>query len=276
MNDHAAAVTAACRAIEAADEPLDTGHPPQTLSGMSPYHLHRTFKALTGVTPKAYADAHRARLVQDNLAQGERSVTETIYEAGFNSSGRFYATTNERLGMKPKEFKQGGKNVEIHFAVGETTLGSILLVARSDKGVCAISLGEDPEILVRELQNLFPLASLVGGDEAFEAIVAKVVGYVENPSQGLDLPLDVRGTAFQQRVWKALQCIPAGKTMSYSEIANEIGLPRAMRAVAAACAANTLAVAIPCHRVIRSDGQLSGYRWGVDRKRELLRRERTI
>jgi AraC family transcriptional regulator of adaptative response/methylated-DNA-[protein]-cysteine methyltransferase len=241
---------------------------------MSPYHFHRTFKAVTGVTPKAYADAHRAKLVQDELARGERSVTETIYEAGFNSSGRFYATTNERLGMKPKEYKQGGKNAEIHFAVGESALGSIL-VARSEKGVCAITLGDDPETLIRDLQDRFPAASLTGGDEGFEAIVAKVVGFVENPSCGLDLPLDVRGTAFQQRVWEALKCIPAGKTANYAEIAEVLGLPNAARAVAGACAANALAVAIPCHRVIRSDGALSGYRWGIDRKRELLRREAT-
>jgi len=270
----AAAVTTACRAIEAAHEPptLDTL---ANAAGMSPYHLHRTFKAMTGVTPKAYADAHRAKLVQDDLAQGERSVTETIYETGFNSSGRFYATTNERLGMKPKEYKQGGKNIEIHFAVGESSLGSIL-IACSEKGVCAISLGEDPEALVRDLQDRFPMASLIGGDKVFEAVVAKVVGFVEDPSRGLDLPLDVRGTAFQQRVWKALQCIPVGKTASYAEIAKEIGLPNALRAVAGACAANALAVAIPCHRLIRSDGQISGYRWGIDRKRELLRRERTV
>jgi AraC family transcriptional regulator of adaptative response/methylated-DNA-[protein]-cysteine methyltransferase len=270
----AAAVTAACRVIETADEPptLDTL---AKAVGMSPYNLHRTFKAMTGVTPKAYADSHRARLVQANLARGERSVTETIYEAGFNSSGRFYATTNERLGMKPREYRQGGKNIDIHFAVGESALGSIL-VARSEKGVCAISLGDDPEALVRDLQDRFPMASLIGGDEAFEAIVAKVVGFVEDPSRGLDLPLDVRGTAFQQRVWQALRCIPAGKTASYAEIAKDIGLPKAVRAVAGACAANALAVAIPCHRVVRSDENLSGYRWGIDRKRELLRREAAV
>ncbi len=270
----AAAVTAACRAIETADEPPTLDSLAKAV-GMSPYHLHRTFKAMIGVTPKAYADAHRARRMQDELARGERSVTETIYETGFNSSGRFYAATKERLGMKPKEYKQGGKNIAIHFAVGQSALGS-LLVARSEKGVCAISLGDDPETLVRDLQDRFPLASLIGGDEAFEALVAYVVGFVEDPSRGLDLPLDVRGTAFQQRVWKALQCIPVGKTVSYAEIATELGLPNAVRAVAGACAANALAVAIPCHRVVRSDGQLSGHRWGIDRKRELLRREGAV
>jgi AraC family transcriptional regulator of adaptative response/methylated-DNA-[protein]-cysteine methyltransferase len=269
-----AAVTVACRAIETADDPPTLDALAKSV-GMSPYHFHRIFKATTGVTPKAYADAHRARLVQNDLTRGDRSVTETIYETGFHSSGRFYATTNERLGMKPKEYKQGGKNIEIHFAVGQSTLGSIL-VARSEKGVCAISLGDDPEALVRDLQDRFPMASLIGNDEAFEAIVAQVVGFVEDPSRGLDLPLDVRGTAFQQRVWEALRYIPVGKTVSYAEIAKELGSPKAVRAVASACASNTLAVAIPCHRVIKSDGQLSGYRWGIDRKRELLRREAKV
>ncbi len=270
----ALAVAAACRIIETADEPptLDTL---AKAVGMSLHHFHRTFKAVAGVTPKAYSEARRTTILQVELARGERSVTETIYETGFNSSGRFYATANERLGMKPKEYKQGGKNVEIHFSVGECSLGSIL-VARSEKGVCAIFLGDDPEALVHDLQDRFPLASLVGGDEAFEAVVATVVGFVEHPSQGLDLPLDVRGTAFQKRVWDALRHIPVGKKASYAEIAKVLDSPNSVRAVAGACAANALAVAIPCHRVVRSDGALSGYRWGIDRKRELLRREGAI
>jgi AraC family transcriptional regulator of adaptative response/methylated-DNA-[protein]-cysteine methyltransferase len=270
----AAAVAMACRTIEAADEPPTLDALAQAV-GMSSYHFHRTFKAMTGVTPKAYADAWRTKRVQNELARGERSVTETIYEAGFNSSGRFYATTNERLGMKPKEYKQGGTNADINFAVGESTIGSIL-VARSQKGVCAILLGDAPETLVRELQDRFPMASLIGGDKAFEEVVAKVVGLVEDPARGLDLPLDVRGTAFQQRVWEALRRIPVGNRASYAEIARSLGSPAAIRAVAGACAANTLAVAIPCHRVVKSDGNLAGYRWGVERKAELLRREAKV
>lgn len=269
-----AAVTAACRTIESAVSPPTLDRLAKA-AGMSVYHFHRTFKAMTGVTAKAYADAHRTRRMQYELTLIEQSVTETIYEAGFNSSGRFYAATYERLGMKPTEYKQGGKNIQIYFAVGECTLGSIL-VARSEKGVCAIYLGDDPESLVRDLEDRFPMAALVGGDEAFETVVATVVGFVEDPSKGLDLPLDVRGTAFQQRVWKALQGIPFGKTASYAEVAKALGLPKSVRAVAGACAANTLAVAIPCHRVVRSDGALSGYRWGVARKRELLRREGAV
>jgi AraC family transcriptional regulator of adaptative response/methylated-DNA-[protein]-cysteine methyltransferase len=174
--------------------------------------------------------------------------------------------------MTPTEFRAGGANAEIRFAVGECSLGSIL-VARSGRGVCAILLGDDPDALARELQDRFPRATLIGGDPGFEDLVARVVGLVEAPRVGLDLPLDVRGTAFQQRVWRALREIPAGSTVSYREIARRIGSPASIRAVAHACAANPLAVAIPCHRVVRSDGGLAGYRWGVERKRALIQRE---
>jgi AraC family transcriptional regulator of adaptative response/methylated-DNA-[protein]-cysteine methyltransferase len=266
-----AAITEACRRIEAADE-VPTLEELAEGAGMSPHHFHRLFKSFTGVTPKAYAVAHRTKRVQEELARGENSVSETIYEAGFNSSGRFYAATDAMLGMTPTAYRAGGPNAEIHFAVAECSLGSIL-VARSDKGVCAILLGDDPAALVRDLQDRFPQAQLAGGDEGFERLVAKVVGFVEAPATGLDLPLDVRGTAFQQRVWAALRDIPAGKTASYAEVAERIGAPRAVRAVAQACAANALAVAIPCHRVVRNDGALSGYRWGVERKRALLEKE---
>jgi AraC family transcriptional regulator of adaptative response/methylated-DNA-[protein]-cysteine methyltransferase len=174
--------------------------------------------------------------------------------------------------MTPTDYRAGGTNAEIRFAVGECSLGSIL-VASSERGVCAILLGDDPEALTRELQDRFPRATLIGGDAEFEELVAKVVGLVEAPGVGLDLPLDVQGTAFQQRVWQALRSIPPGSTVSYTELARSIGAPGSVRAVAQACAANRLAVAIPCHRVVRQDGRLSGYRWGVDRKRALLSRE---
>ena len=174
--------------------------------------------------------------------------------------------------MTPSVYRKGGANASIHFAVAQCSLGAIL-VATTEKGVCAISFGDDPDALVRELQDRFPKAELVGGDAAFERLVARVVGFVEAPGQGLDLPLDIRGTVFQQRVWQALRAIPAGTTASYARIAAEIGAPAAVRAVAQACANNTLAVAIPCHRVVRSDGAPSGYRWGVERKRALLDRE---
>jgi AraC family transcriptional regulator, regulatory protein of adaptative response / methylated-DNA-[protein]-cysteine methyltransferase len=199
-------------------------------------------------------------------------VTAAIYDAGFNSDGRFYEKSGEMLGMTPTTYRAGGANTAIRFAVGECSLGSIL-VARSKKGVCAIAFGEDPDALVRDLQDRFPRARLIGGDADFEAQVARVVGFIETPKIGLDLPLDVRGTAFQQRVWAALRDIPVGTTATYADIARKIGSPTSVRAVAGACAANTLAVAIPCHRVVRTDGSVSGYRWGIDRKRALIDRE---
>ena len=266
----ALAVARACRLIETADEPPGLDALADS-AGLSRFHFHRVFKAITGVTPKAYVAAHRARRVRDELSRSA-TVTDAIYGAGFNSSGRFYATAPGVLGMTPTRFRSGGEGAAIRFAVGECSLGA-LLVAASDQGVCAILLGDDPDALVRDLQDRFPKAGLIGGDTGFERLVAKVVGFIERPALGFDLPLDVRGTAFQQRVWQALRAIPAGATATYRDIARRVGAPKAVRAVAQACAANALAVAIPCHRVVRTDGALSGYRWGVQRKRALLARE---
>ena len=271
-DQHAAQVTRACRLIETSDSVPSLDELAQE-AGMSPFHFHRVFKAVTGLTPKAYAAAHRGKRVRAELGRTD-SVTAAIYESGYNSNGRFYDESRKVLGMTPSDYRAGGAGAEIRFAIGECSLGSIL-VARSERGVCAILLGDDPDALARELQDRFPRATLIGGDAEFERVVAQVVGFVEAPGVGLDLPLDVRGTAFQQRVWRALREIPAGSTATYSEIAARIGAPKSVRAVAGACAANTLAVAIPCHRVIRSDGGLSGYHWGVERKRALLRREAT-
>jgi AraC family transcriptional regulator of adaptative response/methylated-DNA-[protein]-cysteine methyltransferase len=268
--EQAAMVAGACRRIEAAEEPPSLADLAQA-AGLSPHHFHRVFKAVAGVTPKAYANAHRAGRVREELSRGA-GVTEAIYDAGYNSSSRFYEHSDRILGMRPTDYRAGGVHAEIRFAIGECSLGAIL-VAASAKGVCAIMLGDDAGVLARELQDRFPRASLTGDDTDFERMVAKVVGLVEAPAKGLDLPLDVRGTAFQQRVWQALQAIPAGATASYRDIAERIGAPGSVRAVAQACASNTLAVAIPCHRVVRTDGGLSGYRWGVERKRALLRRE---
>ena len=267
---HAVLVADLCRLIERAEQ-MPCLEELARHVGMSPYHLHRVFKAAAGLTPKEYATAHRARRIRAELERSA-TVTEAIYEAGYNSSGRFYEKSNQVLGMTPTHYRAGGAHTEIRFAVGECSLGSIL-VAASARGVCSILLGDDPDKLARDLQKKFPRASLIGGDAAFELFVARVVGFVEAPGLGLGLPLDVRGTAFQQRVWQALQEIPPGKTASYREIAKRIGSPKAIRGVATACAANTLAVAIPCHRVVRSDGGLSGYRWGVERKRALLAKE---
>ena len=269
---HAAVIAAICRSIETADTPPSLEALARQ-ARLSPHHFHRVFKAITGVTPREYAAAHRMQRVRDTLGRAD-TITEAIYDAGYNSGGRFYSESDRVLGMRPGDYRAGGRNAEIRFAVGECSLGSIL-VAQSSRGVCAILLGDDADALVRDLQDRFPQAVLVGGDKGFETLVARVVGFVERPALGLDLPLDVRGTAFQQRVWRALARIPAGRTATYAEIARRIGAPASARAVAGACGANPLAVAIPCHRVVRNDGSLSGYRWGVERKQALLERERT-
>jgi AraC family transcriptional regulator of adaptative response/methylated-DNA-[protein]-cysteine methyltransferase len=263
-------VTEACRMIEESEQ-VPSLAALAMHAGISTFHFHRLFKAATGLTPKEYANAHRANRVRSGLERNG-TVTEAIYGAGFNSNGRFYEASNEMLGMTPSAYRAGGVNTDIHFALGECSLGSIL-VAKSTRGICAISLGDDPDVLAKELQDRFPNANLIGGDARFEQWISRVVGFIEAPGIGLDLPLDVRGTAFQQRVWQALREIPIGTTASYAEIARRIGSPDAARAVAQACASNALAVVIPCHRVVRNDGQLSGYRWGVERKRALIDRE---
>jgi AraC family transcriptional regulator of adaptative response/methylated-DNA-[protein]-cysteine methyltransferase len=265
-----AAVAKVCRMIENAEAAPDLGTLAQA-AGMSRFYFHRVFKAVAGVTPRAYFAAWRAQRVREELARCE-TVTEAIYGAGFNSNGPFYATSAQVLGMTPTSFRSGGSGVSIRFAVGECSLGSIL-VAATGRGICSILLGDNPDELIQNLQDRFPHAELLGGDKAFEKWVAEVVGFVEAPRQGLNLPLDVQGTAFQRRVWQALRDIPAGSKATYADIAQHVGAPKAVRAVAQACAANPIAVAIPCHRVVRKDGGLSGYRWGVARKRTLLERE---
>ena len=267
----ASIVAAACRFIDDA-EAMPTLTEIAEHVGLSPAHFHRLFKRVTGITPREYGKALRTERVRNELAAGA-SVTRALYDAGYNASSRFYQDAQEVLGMTPTEFRAGGGETTVHFAIGQCSLGA-LLVARSAKGVCSIAFGDDPELLARALQDRFPSAELVGDDPDFERLVAHVVGFVEAPGVGLDLPLDVRGTAFQQRVWRALRDIPAGQTATYAEVAAAIGEPKAVRAVAGACGANHLAVAIPCHRVVRTDGSLSGYRWGVERKRALLERER--
>jgi AraC family transcriptional regulator, regulatory protein of adaptative response / methylated-DNA-[protein]-cysteine methyltransferase len=268
--ENAILMAKACRIIEESEQEPALEKLADAI-GRSPSYFHRLFKAAIGLTPKAYAGANRANKIRQGLVSGH-TVTEVIYDAGFNSSGRFYANATDMLGMTPSRYRAGGANEEIKFAVGETSLGAIL-VASSTKGVASILLGDDPDELVRTLQDRFPKAHLIGANRDYEALIARVVGFVEAPQIGLELPLDVRGTAFQQRVWQALQAIPVGETVSYAEIARRIGSPKAARAVAGACAANSFAVAIPCHRVHRNDGSLSRYAWGVERRRLLLERE---
>lgn len=274
IDQYAAKVTQACRIIEGIIEESESVPALQDLAkqvGMSTYHFHRVFKQITGLTPRQYAAAQREKKVRNELGCGT-TVTEAIFDAGYSSNSRFYEKSNKVLGMKPSNYRAGGADTEIRFAIGECSLGSIL-VAQSDRGICAILLGDDPDKLARDLQDSFPRANLIGGDADFEQLVATVIGFIEAPGIGLDLPLDIRGTAFQQRVWQALREIPAGQTVSYTEIARRIGAPNAVRAVAQACATNKLAVAIPCHRVVRNDGALAGYRWSVERKRTLLEKE---
>lgn len=269
-----ALIARACRLIETSDTLPSLDQLAVELA-VSRFHLHRLFKAETGLTPKAYASAFRAQRLRERL-QGEAvTVTEALFDAGYNSNSRFYEGAGQRLGMLPKQYRARGAGATIYFAVGQCALGAIL-VAQSARGVCAIFLGDDPAQLLNDLQDQFANAELIGADNRFEQLIAQVVGFVEQPALGLNLPLDVQGTAFQERVWQALREVPAGQRVSYTDIAERIGAPKAVRAVALACAANRIAVAIPCHRVVRRDGDLSGYRWGVERKLQLLERETAL
>lgn len=267
----AQAIAQACRLIEASAQ---TPSLPELAAavGLSPSHFHRQFKAITGLTPKAYAMGQREQALRHSLTEPGGTITQAIYDAGYNSNSRFYEKSTATLGMTASAYRRGGTGEAIDFAVAACSLGAIL-VASSTKGVCAVLLGDDPDALTRDLQDRFPQARLRGDDPRFAQTVALIVGFVEAPRIGLELPLDIRGTAFQQRVWQALREIPPGQTASYADIAQRIGAPKAVRAVAQACAANHIAVAIPCHRVVRTDGSLSGYRWGVERKQALLLRE---
>jgi len=265
-----AIIAAACRRLDIAEDApalADLAHQ----AGFSPAHFQKMFKAALGVSPSAYFRARRADKARAALLAGG-GVTEAIYESGFKSSGRFYEASCAMLGMIPSAYRQGGKGERITFAIGQSALGAVL-AASTERGVCAILLGDDPEGLAEDLQRRFSHAELIGGDAAYEQILARVAALVEHPAKAFDLPLDIRGTAFQMRVWAALRQIPAGGVADYAEIARRIGAPKAARAVARACAANPLAIAIPCHRVVRRDGHLSGYRWGLERKRDLLNLE---
>lgn len=270
MNKHSSAVAAACRAIDSAETAPSLAVLAKG-AGLSPFHFQKVFSATVGLSPKAYALAAREKRARAAL-RSAGSVTEAIYESGHGSSGRFYERSAGALGMTPTKYRAGGAGETVRFAVGRCALGEFL-VAATEKGVCAVFLGGEPGALVRDLQKRFPKARLSGGDAAFERLVARVVGVLEGTGSGAELPLDVRGTAFQRRVWTALRSIPLGKTSTYAEIARRVGAPKATRAVGTAIGANKLAVLIPCHRVVRSGGALSGYRWGVAVKRALLRRE---
>ncbi len=268
---NAALISAACRLIEQAEDMPRLTELAARI-GMSPWHFHRQFKRATGLTPQAWAKARRAGRLRAALAAPGGSVTDAIYAAGFEASSRAYAQADDMLGMTPSAYRGGGAGEVILYAIAESALGQVL-VAQSTRGICAITLGDQPAALVADLAARFPKAGIQPAEAALAQRIAAVVALVEQPGAGHDLPLDLRGTAFQRRVWLALQQIPPGQTASYAEIAAQIGAPTASRAVAGACAANALAVAVPCHRVLRVDGALSGYRWGTARKAALLERE---
>lgn len=242
--------------------------------GLSPYYFQRVFKKMVGITPKQYFQEKRAERIRSALQQKE-TITDTIYHAGYGSSSRFYTQATETLGMMPSDYKKGGGGLTLSYAIHPFYLGWVL-VAATDRGICAIDIGDTAEELDQRLKQRFPNASLTRGEVTFSQWVAEVLSYLESPDRQLNLPLDIQGTAFQRRVWMALRSIPCGSTASYAEVAAQIGKPKAVRAVAHACASNQLAVAIPCHRALRSDGTLGGYRWGLDRKRKLLDRESEI
>lgn len=259
-----------CRAIEHAEAPPRLAEL-AAIAGLSPFHLQRIFKQALGVSPRGYFEALRRRRLQESLAEG-RSVTDSLYEAGFGSSSRLYEAGNALLGMKPGRYRRGAPGEVVRFTIAPCPLGH-LLVAATEKGICRIELG-DREALEARVAELFPAAPRVENDRRLAGAVAGLLAFLDAPQKGLELPLDVRGTAFEQQVWSALQRIPPGETLSYGAVAASIGRPTAARAVARACAANPVALAVPCHRVVASDGSLGGYRWGVERKRRLLAEER--
>lgn len=259
-----------CRAIDGRIDDPPTLADLADQAGLSPSHTHRLFKRVTGLTPRGYAQARRAQRFREGLA-GAPTVTAAIYEAGFGSSSRCYEKADAMLGMTPSAYRAGAPGKVIRYAIGPCSLGRVL-VAATERGICAILLGDGAEELVADLRGRFGAAELAPSAE-LAAELADVVATVDDPSRPFALPLDVRGTAFQQKVWEALRTIPCGQTTTYSELAAAIGKPKAVRAVASACANNPVAVVVPCHRVRRKDGGLAGYRWGVDRKRMLLDRE---
>jgi AraC family transcriptional regulator of adaptative response/methylated-DNA-[protein]-cysteine methyltransferase len=239
--------------------------------GLSPHHFHRVFTEVVGITPAQYARAVRDGRVRLMLGASS-SVTEAFHAAGFESSGRFYENARHRLGMTPGRYRSGGRGETVQYAVSDCSLG-VVLVAATSVGVCALLLGEDPGALVEALTRQFPHAALVQASATMSGALRDAIAAVDSPRPGSDVPLDIRGTVFQQRVWEALRAIPHGETCSYQAVAARIGRPGAARAVARACAQNPLAVLVPCHRVCRADGTAGGFRWGLAKKRALLARE---
>ncbi len=271
---HSEIVESVCRFIDNCEEEPNLAAMAEQ-AGMSPHYFNRTFKKITGLTPKQYVIGLRSEAIKAELTNGS-TVTSALYSAGYNTASRFYEGAKPRLGMSPSKFRAGGKNIEIRYTIEPCWLGRVL-VAATDKGVCSILFGDTEGELKQDLTARFPQASLELSEKGsdFKLWVQEVLRFIKQPNNSLNLPLDIHGTAFQERVWRALQTIPAGKTASYAEVAEKIGKPTASRAVASACAANPIAVVIPCHRVLRASGGISGYRWGIERKQLLLKREMT-
>lgn len=266
------AITRACRRLEQEETPPALGELAAD-AGLSPSRFHRLFKKIVGVTPKQFGAAKQAQRFRDHLKSGQ-SVTDAIYEAGFGSSRRPYEKSGDHLAMSPSIFRKGAEGLVIRYSVASCYLGWVV-VASTERGICAIEFGSDPEVLPSSLRSSFPRARIERAGADFQSVVDKVVRFIEAPDRSWAVPLDIQGTVFQERVWRALRDIPPAVTASYAEMADRIGCRTAARAVAQACAANKLAVVVPCHRVIRSDGNLGGYRWGLERKRTLLSREKS-
>lgn len=260
-----------CRLIDENEgEPITLGALSERL-GVSLFHLQRTFKSIMGISPKDYAGASRVKRFKQGIRKGD-AITNAIYDAGFGSSSRLYENAAAQLGMTPATYGKGGRGAVINYAIAETPLGR-LLVAATDKGVCSVMLGDSEASLKAELLDEFPAAQIHLDEKPLRTSLKAIVEHLKNKSPHIDLPLDIRATAFQRQVWEQLRAIPYGETYSYSEVAKAIGQEKAVRAVARACATNPVALVIPCHRVIREDKSLGGYRWGLERKKRLLARE---
>lgn len=264
-------VARACRRLETAEEPPTLAELAGE-AGLSRWHFQRVFKSVVGVSPRQYFGARRSQRFREAL-RADRRVTDAIYSAGFGSASSAYEAARDELAMTPSAFRDGGAGEVIHCAGASCALGGVA-VAATGRGICAIELADDAGTARARLESGFPRARIEAGGPDLDAMLHAVVACIEAPARALDLPLDIRGTAFRRRVWQALRAIPPGTTVTYAELAARIGRPGSARAVAGACAANPLAVAVPCHRVIRADGGLGGYRWGAGRKRALLERER--
>jgi AraC family transcriptional regulator of adaptative response/methylated-DNA-[protein]-cysteine methyltransferase len=260
-----------CRYLEERDERIPTLDELSAEFGLSPYHMQRSFKRLVGISPRQYAREHRTARFRTAL-KNDQDVTSAVYGAGYGSGSSAYEDARMMFGMTPARYRRGGEKTTISYAVAPCSLGW-LLVGATERGLCAVRLGDNKEELAQTLKAEFPAAALADADPGLAVALSQLTEYLEGNRPHLDLPLDVQATAFQRQVWEALRGIPYGETRSYQDVAREIGRPEAVRAVAGACAGNPVALVVPCHRVVRSDGGLGGYRWGIDRKEALLRQE---